>query len=145
MTDAPLNSEQAPPPVKRRGNPNFVIGNPGGPGRPKKTLTPEELFERKVKNDLRAAAKTFSAEALQTLASIMRNPDANAQHRIAAANALLDRGHGKPRQETALTVDVYAQMSDADLIRCITGKALTDEEIAAARGEPMLIEHDPDE
>ena len=124
MTEAPLNTETAPPPAKRRGNPAFYPGCPGGPGRPKKILTPEEIFERKVKNDLRAAAKTFSAEALQTLASIMRNPDANAQHRIAAANSLLDRGHGKPRQETTLTVDVYAQMSDADLIRCITGKAL---------------------
>lgn len=117
----------------------FKKGQAGGPGRPKRVLTAEELFEREVKNDLRNAAKTFSAEALQTLAGIMRDTSAQPQHRIAAANALLDRGHGKPHRETTVTVDHYARLSDADLIRLISGKDVSDEEINAVRG-PLMLE-----
>lgn len=123
----------------------FQKGNPGGPGRPKKVLTPEQVFERRVKSDLRAAAKDFTGEALTTILTIMRDPDVAAQHRPQAANMVLDRGHGRPRHETTLTVDLYAQMSDADLIRCITGKEVDPAEIAEARGEGMIIEHDADE
>jgi hypothetical protein len=123
----------------------FKPGWKGGPGRPKKVLTPEQIFEQRVKSDLRAAAKDFTAEALTTILTIMRDPGAAAQHRLQAANMVLDRAHGKPRHETTLTVDVYAQMSDADLIRCITGKDIDPAEIAEARGEGMVIEHDADE
>jgi hypothetical protein len=66
-------------------NPNWkkgVSGNPGG--RPRGVA------------EVRALAMTFTAEAIETLAAIMRNVKAPPPARAAAANALLDRGVGKP-------------------------------------------------
>jgi Family of unknown function (DUF5681) len=59
-------------------------GNPGG--RPK------------VMAELKELAREHTAEAIQTLASIMSNPKSTDAARVAAANALLDRGYGKSPQ-----------------------------------------------
>ena len=45
------------------------------------------------------AARTHTAEALATLVAIMTNGDAPATARVSAANAVLDRAWGKPRQD----------------------------------------------
>lgn len=47
---------------------------------------------------VKVAAQAFTADALDTLAEIMKDEDQPAAARVAAANALLDRGHGKPKQ-----------------------------------------------
>lgn len=57
-------------------------GNPGG--RPKEAPEVKEL------------ARTFAAEAIETLAKHMRGDDVRTS--VAAAQALLDRGFGKPSQ-----------------------------------------------
>lgn len=62
-------------------------GNPGG--RPKKTQ--EDL-------DLIAACKEKTREALETLLEVMRT--GNEKNRITAAIAIIERGHGKPIQQT---------------------------------------------
>jgi hypothetical protein len=59
-------------------------GNPGG--RPKALRQVEEL------------AREQTTDALKTLATIHKNPKAPPAARVAAANALLDRGWGKSRQ-----------------------------------------------
>ena len=59
-------------------------GNPGG--RPKVVAEVKEL------------ARAHTAEAIQTLVSIMTNPKSAPAARVSAANALLDRGYGKPPQ-----------------------------------------------
>ena len=59
-------------------------GNPGG--RPKALRQVEEL------------ARTQTMDALKTLETIHKNPKAPPAARVAAANALLDRGWGKSRQ-----------------------------------------------
>jgi hypothetical protein len=59
-------------------------GNPGG--RPKALRDVEEL------------ARLETPAAIQTLATIHKDPDANPSARVTAATALLDRGWGKPRQ-----------------------------------------------
>jgi hypothetical protein len=59
-------------------------GNPGG--RPKVVAEVKEL------------AREHTAEAIQTLVSIMRSPKSPPAARVSAANALLDRGYGKPPQ-----------------------------------------------
>lgn len=46
---------------------------------------------------MRAAAQKYTTEALETLAKVMRSAESE-QARVAASNALLDRGHGKPAQ-----------------------------------------------
>src|SRR6476660_3655083 len=67
-------------------------GNPGG--RPKVVAEVKEL------------AKEHTVEAIQTLVSIMTNPKFAPAARVTAANALLDRGYGRPAQH--ITGDVVA-------------------------------------
>jgi hypothetical protein len=62
-----------------------------GQGRPKGALNRSTL-------EVRGAARAYTAEALETLASIMRHGTTEAAQ-IMAAKELLDRGHGKPRGE----------------------------------------------
>ena len=59
-------------------------GNPGG--RPK------------VVAEVRELARAHTGEAVQTLVSIMTDPKSAPGARVSAANALLDRGYGKPPQ-----------------------------------------------
>jgi Family of unknown function (DUF5681) len=59
-------------------------GNPGG--RPK------------VVAEVRELAREHTSKAVETLVSIMTNHKAAPAARVSAANALLDRGYGKPPQ-----------------------------------------------
>jgi uncharacterized protein (UPF0147 family) len=60
------------------------------------------------------AAREHTAAALATLAGICADTGAPPAARVAAANALLDRGHGKPHQalEVSASVAVFAKVSD---------------------------------
>jgi Family of unknown function (DUF5681) len=71
--------------------PRGKSGNPGG--RPKGDI------------ELRRAARERTAEALSTLVNIMRNPKAATAARVSAAEAILNRGWGKPVQPSAF-VDI---------------------------------------
>ena len=62
-------------------------GNPGGRRR-------KSEFDRKVEE----LARAYGVEAIKTLASIMRSAKAPASARSAAAQAVLDRGFGRPQQ-----------------------------------------------
>ena len=53
----------------------------------------------KATADVKAVASTYTTAALETLAEIMQDSNAPPAARVAAANSLLDRAHGKPRQE----------------------------------------------
>lgn len=48
--------------------------------------------------EIRSLARGHTESALKTLAAIMRQPKSPAAARVAAAQALLDRGWGKPSQ-----------------------------------------------
>lgn len=77
-------NEQAP----KRGNPNWTKGQSGNPGgRPKEIGHVREL------------ARQHTEEAIRTLAAIMTDKGAKETARVAAAEALLDRGWGKAPQE----------------------------------------------
>ena len=81
-----------------------VSGNPGG--RPK------------VLGDVQELARQKSPEAINTLSTIMHNEKAPPAARVAAANALLDRGYGKPTQpisQTLAKVDP-STISDEELV-----------------------------
>lgn len=69
------------PPIETRFKPG-VSGNPSG--RPKKN------------RDLEKTAEFYVDEAVKVLASALKDDDAKV--RIAAANAILDRARGKPKQ-----------------------------------------------
>lgn len=85
-----------------------VSGNPGG--------------RAKVVGELRDLARTHTATALNTLIELMQH-DPNGKVRLEAANAVLDRGYGKPSQSVSV---------DADVRTTVTKKLadLTDEELA---------------
>jgi hypothetical protein len=82
-----------------------VSGNPGG--RPK------------VLGDVQELARHKSPEAITTLANIMNDAKAPPAARVAAANALLDRGYGKPTQPISQTLTK------------VDPNSLSDEELAA--------------
>ena len=77
----------------------------------------------KATRELRELAQPYAPEALEVLAKIMRNGESE-QARVAAANALLDRGHGKPAQSIhttgTLTVEA-AELNDAELYNIARG------------------------
>lgn len=66
-------------------------GKREGAGRPKGVPNKATVI-------VKEAAQAFTADAISTLADIMRSPEHPAAARVSAANALLDRGHGKPKQ-----------------------------------------------
>lgn len=73
---------------------SFKPGQSGNPnGRPKRT--PEEL-------DLIAACKAKTPQALNTMLEIMEHGE-NERNRLAAAQAIIERGHGKAVQPTLNT------------------------------------------
>jgi hypothetical protein len=78
--------------AQRQGNGRFLPGcaspNPGG--RPR------------IIADVQALARSYTTEAIETLVGIANDPKAPPGARVAAANALLDRGWG--RSTTSLTI-----------------------------------------
>jgi len=79
----------------------------------------------KAATDIRSLARSHTESALKVLAGIMNEPEAPPAARVAAANALLDRGWGKPTQTTDLTVrNVSAQeLRDDELATIAAGSS----------------------
>lgn len=70
-------------------------GKREGAGRPQGAVN-------KATADIREAAQQFTNDALEVLVEVMKHGD-SAAARVAAANAVLDRGHGKPKQSVEAT------------------------------------------
>ena len=81
-------------------------GNPGG--RPKENQEVKEL------------ARTYTQEAIERLVFWMRQDD-DSRASVASAQALLDRGHGKPSQHTELSgsVEMTGANTDNELARTV--------------------------
>jgi hypothetical protein len=93
-------------------------GNPGG--RPKAVAEVKEL------------ARAHTSEAIETLVSIMSNPKAAPAARVSAANALLDRGYGKPPQH------ITGEGGPSFVVR-LPEPCKTAEEWLASVNKPMLV------
>jgi Family of unknown function (DUF5681) len=93
---------------------SFRPGQSGNPtGRPKRSATIEA---RRIFRDVMTAARERTQDALDTLASVMRDPKAPAAARVSAAQALLDRGYGKPAQAIGVSAEPdLTHLSDEDL------------------------------
>jgi hypothetical protein len=88
-----------------------VSGNPGG--RPRR---PDTIAARQVFVNVRTAARALTQEAIDTLATVMRDGRAPPTARISAAVALLDRGHGRPSQAVDLNIGCdLARLTDDEL------------------------------
>lgn len=70
----------------------------------RKTGGRQKGVPNKATAEVKAAAQRYTPAALRTLASIMKKSDTDAA-RVAAAKELLDRGHGKARQPSDITIE----------------------------------------
>lgn len=103
-----LVSMSHPPPKKPRpyGFQPGKSGNPGG--------------KPKIDPNLREAAKQYTMRSLEVLVDVMENGKKDSD-RVAAANAILDRGHGKATQH----IEVGDNSSLVDLLVMIgSGKTI---------------------
>jgi hypothetical protein len=102
--------------------------------------------------EIRSLARSHSESAIATLAGIMRQENAPLASRVAAANSLLDRGWGKPRQ---VATDDAAQpvKVEYEIVRTIVDpkapleEAARQQQLEDASGPVALIEAsavDPD-
>ena len=62
----------------------------------------------KATAEIKEVARQYGTEAVEKLAELMRSND-NPQVQRAAAEALLDRGYGKPSQAVEANVDVVTR------------------------------------
>lgn len=74
------------------------------PGAGRKKGTPN-----KATADIRAAAQEYTDQALNVVVQIATAGEGEAA-RVAAANSILDRAHGKPRQSVEVDADVNAKV-----------------------------------
>jgi hypothetical protein len=107
-------------------------------GRPRKE---ETVLKVKITWDIKQLAKEASKEAVETLVEIMRDKTAGATNRMGAANALLDRGYGRPQQIVEASVSVYDRMSDNELLQFLMGDVIE----GAVTEEQALLEHEDDD
>lgn len=78
-------------------------GKREGAGRPKGAVA-------KVTADIRDAAQEYSDQALKVLVHVAVNGQSEAAQ-VAAANAILDRAHGKPKQSVDMKGDIKATIT----------------------------------
>src|SRR3954462_5075277 len=85
-------------------------GNPGG--RPRLVYTVQDL------------ARRHCSEAIRTLSELMRNPATPPGARVRAAEAILERGWGRP-QQTAVMPSNVRDLTDEQLIEILLeGRAI---------------------
>ena len=83
----------------------FKKGQSGNPGGRPKTV-----------HEVRELARKYTKDAIKTLVSIMRDPNEKSTARVRAAEAILDRGHGRPQQQVDMNVST-------DLVSLLVGLA----------------------
>jgi hypothetical protein len=111
-------------------------GKRDGAGRPRGPNGRGAAFKH-----LRELARSHTEDAIQTIVNIMNNKSNDAWVRLACANAILDRGYGKPRegevveQEEMLTTP-YQTVEEAEAALIASGFPL--DRLRA----PRLITHD---
>jgi len=99
--------------TKRRGNPNWVKGG----------KSPNEGGRPKMLPDLRAAARNYSGDALETLARIMLDREAPHSARVGAAREILDRGWGRAIQAVDVGVNLSVAESHANILMRLAEQA----------------------
>lgn len=93
--------------TKRRGNPNWVKGRSANPGG-KPNLSPEEA-------DALAMAKQFAPDAIRALHEIATSKTASDKARVTAAEAIINRVYGKPKETVESTVK-HERRSESDIL-----------------------------
>lgn len=110
-------------------------GNPSGgrkDGQPRRKPAP---YKRRV--DVKALAREYGHEAINTLRLIMQNKKYPPATRVSAATALLDRGYGKPLQ----TIDMTAILGAFDLTRLSDEQLEQWQELVSEAAGPTVDKH----
>ena len=90
-------------------------GKREGAGRKQGATAPRVPVSAEVKRELREMAREHAGAAIETLVKICKMSDSDAA-RVSAANALLDRGYGKPLQQVEHGgIGDVARMNDQQL------------------------------
>jgi hypothetical protein len=88
--------------MKTKGTPKTGGRKPGTPN--------------KVTKDIRELAQVFAEKTVAALFKIVEDETAPAQARVAAANSILDRAYGKPKESVAIETDLNSGVkSEAEL------------------------------
>lgn len=90
----------------------------------------------KATAELKQLASEYTEGAVKTLVEVMQDREAPAPARIAAANSLLDRSHGKPRQE----IELSSSKVDKELLQQLEQDMMVRLEKARERQRQVLIE-----
>lgn len=90
----------------------------------------------KVTRELKELAGEYTEEAIQTFVAVMQDPEAPAAARVAAADKLLDRSHGKP----PVFVDTSLNKVDQELLDRIQNEYQPKIDAARERQRLVLIE-----
>lgn len=103
-----------PKPKRKATAGSFKAGQSGNPGgRPKEVGHVKEL------------AKSFTEEAIQTLAQIMRSEDQPAAARVKASECLLDRAWGKSESHATVTVNKDVRdLSTAEILAALAATGI---------------------
>lgn len=109
------------------GNPGWKKGQSGNPG-----------GRRKQDYRIKDLAQEHTEPALKMIRSIMDDPKTVPSVKLAAANALLDRGYGKPAQtiDATITRTDAVDMTDAELLDIARGGSDGAAEETGSAAEP---------
>jgi hypothetical protein len=115
----------------------FVKGDPNNPGRKfTRGMSGNPKGRPAAIIEVAKAAREHTAEALETLARIMRDAKATASARVSAAVAILERGWGKAPQTIDLRREIdMKELSDDELTLIAIG-TVTESNGSAGAAEP---------
>jgi hypothetical protein len=134
-----------------RGRP-FAKGQSGNPGgRP---IKPTTIEQRKLEADVRMLARDRGAEAIDKLVALMRGVvrveierkrvemSVPPMTQLAAANALLDRGYGRPHQSVEMTGKDGDPIEhhEVSALEVIQSRLAAIRERLLEEGHPLLIQ-----
>ena len=123
----------------------FQPGQSGNPrGRLPGNLLPRDHASVLERRGAKEIAMKHTEEAMLTLIEIMRSKTNRPETRLIAANAILDRGLGKPQIHVEATVSQYDKMSDKELVAFITG-SLANQVREDERRDEQLLELEADD
>ena len=87
--------------------------------------------------EIERLAKTRAPEAIQTLSSIMLDPDENGSTRVQAANAILDRGYGRPKTKVDVSGSIDVNAAHLHAIKIMADQVNAESRLITQEGKPL--------